>query len=71
MNDGWLKDFARMSKGFIKDPHGNLLLLDQPKTGVEQGDGENLTISESQLLREKFVDTFGAVDWRSGKLSET
>ena len=60
-----------MSKGLVEDPHGNLLLLDQSKTCVEQGDGENFTVGESQLLREKVVDTVGAIDCRSSKLSET
>ena len=60
-----------MSKGFVEDPHRNLLLLDQSKTGVEQGDGENFTVGEALLLRKKIIDTVGAVDWRSGKLSDT
>lgn len=68
MDDGWLKDFARMSKGFVEDPHGDLLLLDQSKTGIEQGDGENFTVGEAELLREKVVDTVGAVDWHCGRL---
>ena len=71
MNDDRLKDFARVSKGFVEDPHGNLLLLDQSKTGVEQSDGENFTVGEAELLREKVVNEFGLSIGHSGKLSDT